>query len=299
MEHILSLEEDELIPPTFTIDGEINRQYRRFNTVGTQLTIRLLPPSDDTDPVTHFLASVNELFEYALRDCSDPDMVGITIRNEVNEDKPIWFSFRRKDQVSREVIWNVLGRVAQSNARFGAMDRLIVVVHPVKMPVRFGGGTKTKGRQLSVMTHLKKSIIEVKAEQNCLAHALVTAIAKLNIDPDYQSYRKGFKICPVVDRFRETLGIDLSNGAGLPELTRFQEHFRDYKTVVYDGLNCDSIMFEGPVESSECLNLLYDDVTRHYHLIASLTGGLAKQYVCKACNKWCRRDVTRHVVTAW
>jgi hypothetical protein len=117
MEHILSLEEDELAPPTFTIDGEINRQYRRFNTVGTQLTIRLLPPSDATDPVTHFLASVNELFGYALRDSSDSDMVGITIRNEVNEqDKPVGFSFRRKDQVSREVIWNVLGRVAQSKA---------------------------------------------------------------------------------------------------------------------------------------------------------------------------------------
>jgi hypothetical protein len=80
----------ELAPPTFTIDGEINRQYRRFNTVGTQLTIRLLPPSDATDPVAHFLESVNELFEYALRDCSDSEMVGITIRNEVNEqDKPV------------------------------------------------------------------------------------------------------------------------------------------------------------------------------------------------------------------
>jgi hypothetical protein len=80
MEQILSLEEHELAPPTFTSDDEINRKYRRFNTVGTQLTVRLLPPSDATDPVTHFLTSVNELFEYAPRDCDDSDMVGITIR---------------------------------------------------------------------------------------------------------------------------------------------------------------------------------------------------------------------------
>jgi hypothetical protein len=181
MEHILSLEQHEPAPPTFTIDDEINREYRRFNTVGTQLTVRLLPPSDATDPVTHFLASVNDLFEYALRDCDDSDMVGITIRNEVNgHDKPVGFSFRRKDQVSGELIWNVLGRVTQSNARFGAMDRLIVTVNSVKMPVGFGGGIKTKGRQLSVMAHLKRSIIEVKAEQNCLAHALVIAIARVN-----------------------------------------------------------------------------------------------------------------------
>jgi hypothetical protein len=145
------------------IDGEIKRQYRRFNTVGTQLTVRLLPPSDAIDPVTHFLTSVNELFEYALRDCDDSDMVGLTIRNEVNgQDKPIGFRFRRKHQVSGEVIWNVLGRVTQSNARFGATDRLIVTVHSVKMPVGFGSGIKNKGRQLSVMAHIKKSIIEVR-----------------------------------------------------------------------------------------------------------------------------------------
>jgi hypothetical protein len=195
--------------------------------------------------------------------------------------------------VSGELIWNVLGRVTQSNARFGATDRLIVTVHFVKMPVGFGG-IKTKGRQLSVMAHLKKSIIEVKAEQNCLAHALVLAITKLNDDPNYKAYRQGWKkhVHAVIDRLLETTGIDLSNGAGLPELGRFQEHFHDYKIVVYSGLNCDSIMFEGQVESSKSLNLLYDDVTRHYHVIGSLTGAMAKEYACKACNKGCRRDVT-------
>jgi hypothetical protein len=95
MEQILSLEEHELAPPNFTIDDELNRQYRRFNTDGTQLIVRLLPHSDATDHVTHFLASVNDLFAYALRDCYDSDMVGITIRNEVNgQDKPVGFSFR-------------------------------------------------------------------------------------------------------------------------------------------------------------------------------------------------------------
>jgi len=80
----------------FTIDEEV-RQYRRFNAEGTELKVRLLPPpdSDDTDPMTHFQATVNELFRYALGDCQDSDMVGLTIRNEVNvQDKPIGFNFR-------------------------------------------------------------------------------------------------------------------------------------------------------------------------------------------------------------
>ena len=57
--------------------------------------------------------------------------------------------------------------MSQSNYRFNAVDTLTVVVHSVTMPVGFGfqgNGIKTKGRQLSVMAHLKTSIIEVEAE---------------------------------------------------------------------------------------------------------------------------------------
>ena len=70
----------------FEIDGEITRLYRRFNVSGTQLSVHLLPPPfPDSDPITHFLDGMSELFEYALRNCSESDMVGVTISNEVNE----------------------------------------------------------------------------------------------------------------------------------------------------------------------------------------------------------------------
>jgi len=43
MAEIESNEENELTVPRFKIDSEITRQYRRFNAVGTELTVRLLP----------------------------------------------------------------------------------------------------------------------------------------------------------------------------------------------------------------------------------------------------------------
>ena len=86
------------------------------------------------------------------------------------------------------------------------------------------------------MAHLKTNIIEVKTETNCLAHAII-AIAKLTNDPDYKAYRKGRKIYPKVDQLLETTGISLDNGVGIPELIRFQDYFRQYKIVVYTGLN--------------------------------------------------------------
>jgi len=130
----------------FTVDGENNRQYRRFNAAGTRRSVRLLPPSPYSNPVTHFLDSVSDLFEYALRKCNEPDMVGITISNEVNvQDKPIGISFRQKDKLSEEVIWSMFEKFTQSSTRFNAMDRF-VVIHSVRMPVGFGrAALRTKG----------------------------------------------------------------------------------------------------------------------------------------------------------
>jgi hypothetical protein len=55
-------------------------------------------------------------------------MVGIAVYNEENQnDKPIGISFRRKDQISGDVIWRVFEKVAQSNSRFNALDKLVVM----------------------------------------------------------------------------------------------------------------------------------------------------------------------------
>jgi hypothetical protein len=66
----------------FEILSERTKEYRRFNAVGSQITIRFTPPSDTTDPVSHFVGSVNELFENVLRSSSENDMVGITIKTK-------------------------------------------------------------------------------------------------------------------------------------------------------------------------------------------------------------------------
>ena len=183
--------------------------------------------------------------------------------------------------------------MAQSNSRFDALDRLVMTVHSVKMPVDFGRGVKTKGRPISVMAHLKESIIKVEAEENCLAHALLIAISRINKGPKYESYRKGYKIRPAVQNLLETTGINLDRGGGIRELEQFQEHFKDYRIVVYAGLNCDAIYLDGHVNSEKRINLIYDDVEHHYHVITNLTGAMSKRYVCKACNRG-KSDV-RHV----
>ena len=61
-----------------------------------------------------------------------------------------------------------------------------MTAHSNRLPVGFGThASKRRGRSLSVMAHLKRSVVEVKATENCLAHALIIAIAKADNNPMY------------------------------------------------------------------------------------------------------------------
>jgi hypothetical protein len=146
------------------------------------------------------------------------------------------------------------------------------------MPVGFGKiALKTKGRSLEQMAHLKRSIVHVEAETNCLAHALIIAIARVDNVPNYNSYRRGYKIHAEVYRLLEATGIDLSRGGEIPELESFQQYFHDrYKIVVYTGLRCDLIIYEGQVDAPKRINLLLDEEIKHYDVINNLSGAFAK-----------------------
>jgi hypothetical protein len=50
-------------------------------------------------------------------------------------------------------------------------------------------------------------------------------------------------------------------------------------------------MYQEHVESDKRINLLYNEVTRNYHVIGSVTGAMAKRYVCEGRNKGCEYGV--------
>jgi hypothetical protein len=78
-----------------------------------------------------------------------------------------------------------------------------------------------------------------------LAHAIIISVAKLTNNPNYDSYHRGYKIIPEVQHLFQTTVFNVDNGAGMPEITRIQEHLFEYHIVVYEGLNSDQIMYDG------------------------------------------------------
>jgi len=147
------------------------------------------------------------------------------------------------------------------------------------------------------MAHLKRSIVEVKTEYNCYAHALGISIAKVDKNPKHDASRKGRMIRHVLQTLLETTDIDLFNEAGNPEIVRFENHFGEYKIFVYHGLRCDNIMFEGQVHSAKRLNILYYYVERYYHVIINFTGAMARKFVSKGRKRQVksRTPVTRRL----
>ena len=52
----------------FEIMDKNTREYKQYEAVGRQIIVRLIPPSENNDPLAHFLASVNDLFDNVLSD---------------------------------------------------------------------------------------------------------------------------------------------------------------------------------------------------------------------------------------
>jgi hypothetical protein len=90
------------------------------------------------------------------------------------------------------------------------------------------------------MSAIKKSIVVVKAAFLCLTHALIIAMAGVNGDPMYKSYRNGNRLDKPVEELLKASGVHLTNGGGLEELQQFQDYLSDYKIMVYDGLSPDT-----------------------------------------------------------
>ena len=105
----------------------------------------------------------------------------------------IGISLKRCDQLKPDVVWDVLGKVLQSNSTLGLTERLEVQLYHVTMPSG-NGRLKTKGRSLEVMSAIKRIISAVKAAFICMAHVLIICTALVNGNPMYKSYRNGYKL---------------------------------------------------------------------------------------------------------
>jgi hypothetical protein len=103
------------------------------------LLIKFNNPGEEQQPMTYLKECITALIEYLVREFPDRDMVVLSIRSTENlQDKAIGISLRRRTQLKPDVVWSVLDKVVQSNARFDLTDRLEVHLDHVRMPAANG-----------------------------------------------------------------------------------------------------------------------------------------------------------------
>ena len=205
---------------------ETSKSFPKYNATGRSLPIKFNSPGKEEIHATYLMECTTALTNYILDDVPGRDLLDLRIRNTENlQDKLVGISLRRRDQLKPDVVWGILAKVIQSNARFALSDRLEVHLDHVRMPAGKGRmAEKTKGGSFDVMSAIKKSIVRVKAAVNCLAYALLIAMTRINGDPKYKSYNKVYELNKPVEELLDFSCVDLSNGRGFHELRLVQEH---------------------------------------------------------------------------
>ena len=207
-----------------TLD-ETSKSFLKFNATRRSFLIKFRTPGEGQEPTAYLEECSTALTNYLVDNAHERGLVGLRIRNTENvQHKVVGISFRHRHQLRPDVVWDMLGKVVQSNARIGLADRLEVHLDHVRI-LAGNGGVKTKGRSLDVMSTIKKSIVAVEATINWLAYGLIIAMARVNGGMNYQTYRHGYGLKKPVEDHLKPNGVDVSNVGGFKELKQFLEYF--------------------------------------------------------------------------
>ena len=132
---------------------------------------------------------MNSLTNYLVNEVSGRDLVGLRIRSTENvQQTVIRVTLRRCDQLKSDVVWDVLRKVILKIATLGLTNRLEVHSDHARMSAG-NGGVKKKGLSIDVLSAVKKNIVAVKASFLFLAHELIIDMARVSVDPKYETYR--------------------------------------------------------------------------------------------------------------
>jgi hypothetical protein len=111
---------------------QTSKSVPKFNATGRSWLIKFNSPGEEQTPATYLKECVTAL-NYQVNDVPGRYLVGLRIRNTENvQDNGI--SLLRRDLLKPDVVWGVLAKMIQSNARFGLTERVEVHLDHVRMP---------------------------------------------------------------------------------------------------------------------------------------------------------------------
>ena len=196
----------------------------------------------------------------------------------------IWVPFMTPEQLTAERVMTEVDRVVQSNDQWLFDD---VSVHFIHAPLPVGGGRLRGVGSLAAYLDKKKCLIQIpRSDDNlCCARAIVTAKARKDNHPKWNSIRQGRK-----EQLR--LAKELHAAAQVPqgilcgkeEWEKFQDVLgREYQLVIVSRDFFNSVVYKGPdIDSDKQLYLYHHQ--NHFSVITSMPAFVARSYYCNVCD---------------
>ena len=282
----------------FDINGFVDRRSTRMGVrerhFNTQLRQRgnLIPGQNITQALQDGLRrAVNQVLA-TTPDLHDQDRLYFTIAsNRLHNNFQGW-GLRagewRRDTERVEALFHRLAQALNSNEQFEMDDSFQLSITQVQHAPQ-GTGRPRRGKPEhpthQALTKTSKSIIRIQNDDDlCCARALVTAKARVDQHPKWESIRKG-------KRLQRTLAWDLHNEAKVPlgpcsydALTAFSQapSLTDYQIILVDAHRHYHITTYGDPKDKQLI-LLHDH--NHYDVITRLPGFFGSSYVCAHCWK--------------
>ena len=181
-----------------------------------------------------------------------------------------------------------MSKVLNSNENFEMNDSFQLSFTHVRASPR-GSGQKRKLKpghsNPETFKRLKASVITIdNKDELCCARAIVTAKARVDQHPKWNSFRRGFPIqSDEAIKLHIEANVEMGK-CGYEELTRFAltSTLNNYQLLLVDATRGYTVTSFGKPQEKQIV-LLYDN--EHYDVITTLPGFFGNSYFCARCLK--------------
>ncbi|KAK5638665.1 hypothetical protein RI129_012960 [Pyrocoelia pectoralis] len=271
----------------FEIVSEYEKSVKRYGIKARAIEFKIKEIPAEVDQVTWIKGAMTQIINYICANVSSSDIIGFTFCSKEFSRGRGYLSFKRADSIYFDDIWDLISGVYQSNSSGLNTETFCLEATIVSVPTG-KGKIGDKYNSFEEECAARKGIISIQNTDNlCLPRSLVVGIAKITNDSGYNNIRRDtgkIQLTKAKQLMQEAeVEID-ANGAGIPELKKFQSYFgNSFKIVVYNyGSKGRELMFEGDSEAELKINLLY--YQNHYNVITSLTSAFVCSYYCEECH---------------
>lgn len=228
-------------------------------------------------------------------DASPDDIIGVKIEAENDSCKAIGSSYRPINQLSAQMILDLLDSVSQSNSVFSVSDRLIITATIISLP---DGGAIVKLSHCSDWQILQPKAdcivhVGVSNDNLCLPKAIL--IGKAYLQSTTMRLLNTW-LNPANYNLLNELARDITNRAGVDlniidcnlfSIYKFQKLFPEYTIVVYDEKrnsgNKYVLKAQGTGGYNKVINLFYLKELKHFVYIKSRLQFFGQLNECDNC----------------